>query len=115
VKNRPLQRESNSGLGKAITYSLAPSLSRYAPDETAGTLPASDRAPRLDIVTVHLAQHLQYIRTLVGKVGRDFHELSSVARQLASRISAPPANFETKRQSWLTCGKHESMLAAWQR
>jgi hypothetical protein len=28
-------------------------------------------------VTIHLAQHLQYIATLVGKVRRYFHELSS--------------------------------------
>ena len=33
--------------------------------------------PRLSIVTIHLAQHLQYIATLVGKVCRYFHELSS--------------------------------------
>ena len=33
--------------------------------------------PRLGIVTIHLAQHLQYIATFVGKVRRNFHELSS--------------------------------------
>jgi len=33
--------------------------------------------PRLGIVTIHLAQHLQYIATLIGKVLRHFHELSS--------------------------------------
>src|SRR5208283_5639494 len=33
--------------------------------------------PSLGLVTIHLAQHLQYIATLVGKVRRYFHELSS--------------------------------------
>src|SRR5215470_8671523 len=32
---------------------------------------------RLGLVTIHLAQHLQYIATLVGEVRRYFHELSS--------------------------------------
>jgi hypothetical protein len=32
---------------------------------------------RFGLVTIHLAQHLQYIATLIGKVPRYFHELSS--------------------------------------
>src|SRR6266576_6922766 len=32
---------------------------------------------RFGLVTIYLAQHLQYIATLVGKVRRYFHELSS--------------------------------------
>ena len=37
--------------------------------------------PRLGIVTIHLAQHLQYIATLIGKVRRNLHELSSSVRK----------------------------------
>jgi hypothetical protein len=32
--------------------------------------------PRFCIVTIDLAQHLQYIATLIGKVRRYFYELS---------------------------------------
>jgi len=32
---------------------------------------------RFGLVTIHLAQHLQYVATLIGKVPRYFHELSS--------------------------------------
>src|ERR1700683_1624482 len=32
---------------------------------------------RFGIVTIHLAQHLEHIATLIGKVRRYFHELSS--------------------------------------
>jgi hypothetical protein len=36
--------------------------------------------PSFGIVTLDLAQHLQYIATLIGKVRRYFHELSSSMR-----------------------------------
>jgi hypothetical protein len=32
--------------------------------------------PRFCVVTIHLAQHFQYIATLIGKVRRNFYDLS---------------------------------------
>ena len=46
--------------------------------------------PRLGIVTIDLAQHLQYIATLIGKVLRYFYDLSSSMGQAICQQNLHP-------------------------
>src|SRR4029077_16224842 len=45
---------------------------------------------RFGLVTIHLAQHLQYISTLIGKVPRYFHELSSSLSEAVGQQNLNP-------------------------
>ena len=55
---------------------------------------------RLGVMAVHLAQHLQHVAALAREVRCHLYELSTtMSKQLASRISTPPGNFGTLRDS----------------
>src|SRR5271169_2393278 len=65
---------------------------------------------RFGLVTIHLAQHLQYIATLVGKVRRYFHELSSSMGKAVRQ-----QNLHPRGQLWNVARERVTHLNGWAR